>query len=44
MARLAGFEPTTSASAGLRSIPLSYRRMLKGKGFPLADYGAEGGS
>ena len=26
MARLAGFEPTTSASAGLRSIQLSYKR------------------
>lgn len=25
--RLVGFEPTTSASAGLRSIQLSYRRM-----------------
>jgi hypothetical protein len=28
MARLAGFEPTTSASAGLRSIQLSYKRTL----------------
>jgi hypothetical protein len=27
MARLAGFEPATSASAGLRSIQLSYRRI-----------------
>ena len=26
MARLAGFEPTASASAGLRSIHLSYKR------------------
>ena len=26
MARLAGLEPTTSASAGLRSIQLSYKR------------------
>ena len=26
MARLAGLEPTTSASAGLRSILLSYKR------------------
>ena len=26
MVRLAGFEPTTSASAGLRSIQLSYKR------------------
>jgi hypothetical protein len=28
MARLAGLEPTTSASAGLRSIQLSYKRSL----------------
>ena len=28
MARLAGFEPTISASAGLRSIQLSYKRTL----------------
>ena len=28
MARLAGFEPTTSASAGLRSILLSYKRLI----------------
>ena len=27
VARLAGFEPTTSASAGLRSIQLSYKRL-----------------
>ena len=27
MARLAGLEPTTSASAGLRSIQLSYKRV-----------------
>ncbi len=27
MARLAGLEPTTSASAGLRSILLSYKRL-----------------
>ena len=27
MARLVGFEPTTSASAGLRSIQLSYKRL-----------------
>jgi hypothetical protein len=36
MARLAGFEPATSASAGLRSIQLSYRRMQ-------TNIGAEGG-
>ena len=28
MARLAGLEPTTSASAGLRSIQLSYKRSI----------------
>lgn len=28
MARLVGFEPTTSASAGLRSIQLSYKRNM----------------
>ena len=28
MARLAGLEPTASASAGLRSIQLSYKRTL----------------
>ncbi len=28
MARLAGLEPTTSASAGLRSIQLSYKRLF----------------
>ncbi len=28
MARLAGLEPTTSASAGLRSIQLSYKRRV----------------
>ncbi len=28
MARLVGFEPTTSASAGPRSIQLSYKRSL----------------
>jgi hypothetical protein len=28
MARLAGLEPTASASAGLRSIQLSYKRFL----------------
>ena len=28
MARLAGLEPTASASAGLRSIQLSYKRVL----------------
>ncbi len=28
MARLAGLEPTTSASAGLRSILLSYKRWI----------------
>ena len=27
MVRLEGFEPSTSASAGLRSIQLSYRRV-----------------
>ncbi len=32
MARLAGVEPTASASAGLRSIQLSYKR----------NFGAEG--
>ncbi len=30
MARLAGLEPTTSASAGLRSIQLSYERAKLG--------------
>ena len=29
VARSAGFEPTTSASAGLRSIQLSYKRVFK---------------
>ena len=29
-ARLAGLEPTTSASAGLRSILLSYKRLSIG--------------
>ena len=29
MVRLAGLEPTTSASAGLRSILLSYKRQGK---------------
>ncbi len=28
VARLAGLEPTTSASAGLRSIQLSYKRLI----------------
>ena len=28
MARLAGLEPTASASAGLRSIQLSYKRLV----------------
>ena len=28
MARLAGLEPTASASAGLRSIQLSYKRTI----------------
>ena len=28
MARLVGLEPTTSASAGLRSIQLSYKRRM----------------
>ena len=30
MVRLAGLEPTTSASAGLRSIQLSYKRVSTG--------------
>ncbi len=34
MARLAGVEPTASASAGLRSIQLSYKRQ---------SFSAEGG-
>ena len=29
MVRLAGFEPTASASAGLRSIQLSYKRTVR---------------
>ena len=29
MVRLVGFEPTTSASAGQRSNPLSYKRLVK---------------
>ena len=33
MARLAGFEPTASASAGLRSIQLSYKRLVPKVGF-----------
>ena len=35
VARLAGFEPATSASAGLRSIQLSYKRtdMVPREGF-----------
>ena len=37
IARLVGFEPTASASAGLRSIHLSYRRMYS------AGASAEGG-
>ncbi len=41
MARLAGFEPTASASAGLRSIQLSYKRVVPS---PKLDwFGAEGG-
>ena len=41
MARLAGLEPTASASAGLRSIQLSYKRLLVPKvGFePTRPYG-----
>ena len=34
MARLVGLEPTTSASAGLRSNPLSYRRPHENRGEP----------
>jgi hypothetical protein len=33
MARLMGFEPMASASAGLRSNPLSYRRVVPKVGF-----------
>jgi hypothetical protein len=49
MVRPAGFEPTASASAGLRSIQLSYERTLStagGKTSPVLKYlcyGAEGG-
>ena len=39
MARLVGLEPTTSASAGLRSIQLSYKRPFKSEGLL---HGAEG--
>ena len=36
MARLAGLEPTTSASAGLRSIQLSYKRLVPKERFELS--------
>jgi hypothetical protein len=40
MARLAGFEPATPASAGLCSIQLSYRRIVPKEGFePSRPYG-----
>ena len=36
MARLAGLEPTASASAGLRSIHLSYKRLVPKERFELS--------
>ena len=42
MARLAGLEPTTSASAGLRSIQLSYKRVMMCVWYAVK-VGAEGG-
>ena len=36
MARLAGLEPTTSAFAGLRSIQLSYKRLVPKERFELS--------
>ena len=50
--RLAGLEPTTSASAGQRSIQLSYKRIIVADALPSAisttdadpsSVGAEGG-
>ena len=44
MVRLAGLEPTASASAGLRSIQLSYKRVMLALAVLLGEHdGAEGG-